>query len=268
MKTYSGNVTSGNFSEKLLSQTWANTKLEGADYYNFANNLTIPADPCYVIGQKKTPPYSDTDKDKCVYKVGGGEALSLVNTLNDLFSGYGFDIVGTRPNWSSDIMPALWGLFFDWQYWSRDVANLKTVDTAMKSLADTLTDYIRSSNDVCAGASMAGVQHKDELYIHVEWAWLASIVAVLALCLIFFVITVISTWNEVLWKSSPLAYLFWRPYIHGEEVLPQDMLAVTGNLQDPSNSQPSATKLKRACSGIDASFGSSRLLRQKGVDAF
>jgi hypothetical protein len=57
VKTYEGAVRLGRFQEKVISSSWANSTSQ----HTGINNITLPADPCYVDGNRKTPPHSKED---------------------------------------------------------------------------------------------------------------------------------------------------------------------------------------------------------------
>lgn len=217
IKTYEGSVASGKFTENITSTTWKDSSLDDdLGMYNFQNNLTIPANPCYINGERHTPPYSDDETRKhCLYKIYSGDALSISNTLDDLLEGDASASTSNRPNWSSSIITALWGLFGSDDFGSPEMATLKPVQRAMDSLATMLTNHVRSSPAACSGASVAGTQTTHELYLRVRWVWLIPAAAVLALCAVFFAAVIVSTWNDELWKSSPLAYLAMQAHVKG-----------------------------------------------------
>lgn len=109
-----------------------------------------------------------------------------------------------------------------------DVGVLADVDRAWRSMADVVTDYARGSEASCGGASAEGIQLQDQLYLHVHWVWLTPTIVVFVICLAFFVATVVQSWGEHLWKSSPLAFLASRPWTGDREVLPEEILRLRG----------------------------------------
>lgn len=66
------------------------------------------------------------------------------------------------------------------------------------------------------------------LYLQVHWVWLTPTIIVFVICLAFFVATVVSTFGEHLWKSSPLALMVNRLWSGDREVLPEELLRLRG----------------------------------------
>ena len=120
-------------------------------------------------------------------------------------------------------MQALYGLA-DSNTSNLDLGTVATVDRAFKSLAEVMTNQVRSSAQNCLGAVSFGVQSADEVYIHVDWIWLIPTVLVLALCCIFFIATVVTSWRDELWKSSPLAYIYYHPMINNAALSISDIM--------------------------------------------
>ncbi len=266
VKTYEGSVRLGRFQEKVISSSWANSTGPGTGF----NNITLPADPCYVDGNRKTPPYSIEDERKCVYMVDRTDFFSMGNIFRGLLRGDAIDIVGNRPYWSSEIMPALWGLFKgDEDWFSSKSASLETVNRTMTSLADVLSNRIRGLPSICAGASVPGTQLSDQLYLHVRWEWLGLTIAVLILSLGFFVATVLQSLGETLWKSSVFAYLIGHPRVGGEELSARNMLeAAEAELKVGVRPGPVPEMLHMSCDKMVASFNAATVrFRTRGGEA-
>ena len=273
VKTYEGAVRQGEFSEKVISSTWVNSSTIRSSQsdsisFDFTNSIELQANPCYVNGHRKTPPYNEEDQPKCLYNVSTGNALSIQNTLDDLLSGSASDMVGNRPIWSNNIMTALWGMFTDDDWTSPESGTIKPVEKAMNSLADSLTNHARGSSAICAGASAAGTQLADQLYLHVHWIWLAPTVAVLVLCLTFFVGTIVQSWGETLWKSSVFAYLFCRPLVDGKELSAETMLKMVGPGSGVGTGvSPSPNVLERTCKQMEVEFDTTLRFRTSAHEA-
>lgn len=224
VNTYESSVRLGNYEERLVSSTWAGSKTNDDSPFNFQNNVTIKAEPCYVDGEKIG---STEHQDQCTYHASGGSALALANTFSGLLSGYAYLMAGGRVSWLDDVMTAIWGLFDTEDLHNSESGTLKTVDKAMVSLANSITTYGRSA--ACGGATIAGIMKWDEIYIHVDWAWLIPITIELSLCLVFFVATIIHSRHDSLWKSAVYAYLFCKPQVHGKKLVPDDMIELVDN---------------------------------------
>lgn len=158
-------------------------------------------------------------------------------------------------------MPALWGVFNTDKDWLNPrSASLETVNKAMTSLADVLSNRIRGWPSVCAGALAPGTQLSDQLYFQVYWIWLGPTIAVLVLSLVFFVVIVLQSWGENLWKSSALAYLIGHPRVDGAELSAQDMLeAAEAELNVAAWPRSVPEMLHKRCDKVEASFNTATI---------
>ncbi|KAK5099999.1 hypothetical protein LTS08_005714 [Lithohypha guttulata] len=216
VKTYEGSVSGGQFRENTISTTWNGSYLDGAtqlNYHTFQNYVVIPARPCYINGSEILEPWNDVDRDRCTYNISSAAVIALGNTVEGLTKGYGSAITSNRPALSSDVMQALYGIFNSTSLEDPDIGTLASVQRAFKSMADVVTNQARGSLVNCGGATAPGTQFIDELYIHVRWVWLLPTITVLVLCLVFFLATIVQSWSDDLWKSSPLAHIFVRPIL-------------------------------------------------------
>lgn len=246
IKTYNSSVNAGTFQENLINSTWANARLDGTDpYYSFQNNIIIPARPCYINGTEKSEPWNDKDRAACTYNITSQSAIAFVNTFSGLTEGQGSAIVSNRPSFSNDIMQAVYGLIDPSLLYSADLGAVKTIDRAFQSLAETVTNQARASVDNCGGASSPGIQSLNQLYVHVKWLWILPTVVILLLCLVFFLATIVQSWREDLWKSSPLALLFVRPYVDGKELTAPEMIRAA------PGSRPHLSTIEKAAAGIE-----------------
>jgi hypothetical protein len=111
----------------------------------------------------------------------------------------------------------------------------------MERIATAVTNLIRSesnSNEHIAGQALA-----PETYVRVEWAWLAFPLAMLALCLVFLIATMVKTSGDAdgdigAWKTSAMPTLMYS--------LPRDtrQALATTSTQSGSGSGGGANKVK------------------------
>jgi hypothetical protein len=210
IKTFEGSVSQGKFSETLKASNWEGSHVNGTGQVTFGNSITIHADPCL----QETLALGSVNgglNTACVWQIEGGNALALRNSLESLTTGDAYSIGSTRISWSNDVMQALYGVVGAGTIRQEGMATFETVNRAMESLATVLTDHVRADESVCGAASVRGTVHEDELYIAVNWLWLLPAMVILALCLAFFGATIVVSWRDDLWKSSPYAYLLNRP---------------------------------------------------------
>lgn len=148
VKTYEASVNASNFQENVVATSWNGSYFDMYDYFDFGNNLSIPARPCYVNGVEKSEPWSEEARNTCIYKVSGHSGISLYNTLSSLTRGDGSAIVSNRPSLSSDVMQALYGLFDGNSLADPDLGSYISVDRAFKSMVDVVTNQARSSTAI------------------------------------------------------------------------------------------------------------------------
>jgi hypothetical protein len=204
-------MESGQFREEISSSSWTDAKANSTvNSWDFQAYVTLPSNPCYVDGVRKEPPYNKEDEARCVYKIYTGQGKALSDTLGAMFEGEGSRIVSNRPSFSNNIMQGLYGMFDADSLFNRtDVGSFVSANRAFESLAETLTNHAR--NNLCGGATaIVGTQFANELYIKVHWTWLIPTAVLLGLCWFFFLATMVRTWGQDLWKSSPLGLLFSR----------------------------------------------------------
>lgn len=93
VKTYYAVVETGAFRERLINSSWDGSVLDSGDFFDFQNNVTIPARPCYVDGVEIDPPAADAEDNPCLYRVYSGNAMAIGNTIDALVDGAGSKIV-------------------------------------------------------------------------------------------------------------------------------------------------------------------------------
>jgi hypothetical protein len=112
----------------------------------------------------------------------------------------------------------------------------------MERIANAMTDVVRS--DVESNEFVPGQAFAPETYVEVKWAWLAFPLAMLTLCLMFLVATMIKTSrgtdeNIGVWKTSALPTLIYS--------LPQEMrhnLTTTSIWRSTSSGEAKKVKIR------------------------
>jgi hypothetical protein len=196
VNTYNATVYSGKLTETMTSNVGTSNYSSG--YGAFGKNFDITPEACYVNGIRR----NDTSSDECIYKINWLSSLSLSNSLSPLLEGQGSRFTSNRPQWSSDTVEALYG----------DYGNYSETNSIFQSLASSLTNHARSK--VCDDTKQ-GIAWTMQSYVQVRWLWMILPIALVALSLIFLVITVFHTRRQHIWKSSPLALLFSELRIDG-----------------------------------------------------
>ncbi|KAI0468548.1 hypothetical protein F4859DRAFT_524459 [Xylaria cf. heliscus] len=114
--------------------------------------------------------------------------------------------------------------------------NEGTVNNAMSRLADAMTLWIRTHGYTSHSQRAVGQEYHYAICVKVDWDWVALPAALTGLTLVFFLLTVISTYRQRLpiWKGSPLTLLF-----HG----PGGMSWVDPNLVAPNTKSNTETDL-------------------------
>lgn len=247
VQTYEGAVRLGSFYEKTLSSTWTSSALRLKE--NGSYTFEVQADPCYIDGHRIMPPYTKEQHAKCMYLVDEANSGTLMKLLPGL-RGDAREKDG-KPEWGSNyIMTALWGLFSNTDWDRQESGSFQSVDRAMTSMANALTNVVRSSLDTCQGASVQGTSFSNELYHQVDWIWLAPTLAVLTLCLAFFVAVIINSRNEIIWKSSVFAPFVSPPRVGAEELTAEEILR-RAKAQAVLTRQPVPGLVQRACEQIE-----------------
>ena len=249
VNTYEATVNAGKLSETLISSVFTGSKLQDGEGNSTnswlpSNNLTMPANPCYIGGEEVQ------DHSQCTYVTSAGNGLAIMNTLSNMIDGYGRQTVSNRPFFSTDALQAVHGLLNSISLLDPKTGTLEYVDRAFQSLSTTLTNHMRSSNAVCGNATIEGLQWADELYLHVNWMWLISTAVMLVLSVCFFAAVMIKFSGEDLWKSSPLAFLVSKVKMNGRDVSPEELLDFKGD-----GSGVSPRRLRKVAEGFTVSFG-------------
>ncbi|KAF7172022.1 hypothetical protein CNMCM6106_006339 [Aspergillus hiratsukae] len=162
-------------------------------------DLTEDSFPTMTISNHST---TDLTLNTCNYAIHWLSILAMRNTLGPLVSGFGTLPVSNRPYFASDTLRALYG----------QCGNLTQVNGTFASITAALTANAR--NCVCQG-SVPGDAWTSESYISIRWLWILLSVVLVVLCILFFIVPVIHTRNQYIWKSSPLALLCADLHIDG-----------------------------------------------------
>lgn len=191
VNTYEASVREGKFIETTTGVS--TTSNASSDPMDVLKDVTLTPDTCYSNGTRYEKPYKKGSN--CTFAVNAFSKLAMANSLQPLLKGKASLFVSNRPDYSSDTIQALYGT----------QGNFTDINSVFKSLASSLTVNARSK--VCA-APVNGTAWTDQSYVHVQWEWLILPGGLVALSLVFMIITIIHTRNQYIWKSSPLALLF------------------------------------------------------------
>jgi hypothetical protein len=187
--TYKATVNGGKFTETTTSNVGMSNY--SSEYDAFGKTIEITPQTCYVNGTRRENTYSD----ECTYKINYYSRLSMSNSISPLLQGQGSRPISNRPEWSSDTIEALYGLY----------GNYTEINSVFESLASSLTTHARSK--VC-DYTKRGTAWTMQSYVQVRWLWMILPIALVVLSLVFLGITVFHTRRQYIWKSSPLALLF------------------------------------------------------------
>ncbi|RLL95683.1 hypothetical protein CFD26_104288 [Aspergillus turcosus] len=187
VSTHQAEVKRGDLTEDSLPTT----TISNHSTTDLTLNTVASSQPCLDDGQ-------------CNYAIHWLSILAMRNTLGPLVSGFGTLPVPNRPYFTSDTLRALYG----------ESGNLTQINGAFASIAAALTANAR--NRVCQG-TVPGDAWTSESYIHIRWLWMLLPVVLVVLSILFFIVTVIHTRNQYIWKSSPLALLCADLQIDGSE---------------------------------------------------
>jgi hypothetical protein len=187
--TYKAEVDGGKFIETITSN--AGTSNYSSGYDAFGKTVEITPETCYVNGTRS----ENTNSNECTYQINYYSTLAMSNSVSPLLQGEGSRPVSNRPEWSSDTVEALYGLY----------GNYTEINSVFESLASSLTTHARSK--VCDNTKR-GVAWTMQSYVTVRWLWMILPIALVVLSLVFLAITVFHTRRQYIWKSSPLALLF------------------------------------------------------------
>ncbi|KAJ5758703.1 hypothetical protein N7520_005859 [Penicillium odoratum] len=184
--TYHATVQGGLFSENRTALfTVANTS-------SVTENFSLTPDICYSNGSRLEKSY---ETDNCSYNVDWLSRLAMSNSISPLLTGHGSLFISNRPSWSSNVVEALYGV----------QGNYTDINSVFQSLASTLTTNARSK--VCED-QVDGIPWTVQSFVRVSWKWMILPGILVALSMIFMVVTIVHTRNQYIWKSSPLALLF------------------------------------------------------------
>lgn len=204
--TYEAAVNRGKFTETVTSNiATSNYSSSPTGSMGSLSNIGIVPETCYVNGTRLDNPHSAN----CTYNVNWLSLLSMSNSLSPLLKGHGSRPISNRPEWSSDTVEALYGLY----------GNYTEINSVFESLASSLTTHARSK--VCH-STKNGTAWTTQSYVQVRWPWMALPIALVVLSLVFLVVTVVHTRRQYIWKSSPLALLFSDLRVDGSKDFRRD----------------------------------------------
>jgi hypothetical protein len=165
----------------LTEESFPTTTISNYSTTNVTLSTVASSQPCLNDGQ-------------CNYAISWLSVLAMRNTLKPLVSGFGTLPVSNRPYFTSDTLRALYG----------GSGDLTQINGTFASIAAALTANAR--NRVCQG-TVSGDAWTNVSYIRIRWLWMLLPVVLVVLSILFFIVTVIHTRNQYIWKSSPLALL-------------------------------------------------------------
>ncbi|KAI0203466.1 hypothetical protein F4808DRAFT_449075 [Astrocystis sublimbata] len=89
----------------------------------------------------------------------------------------------------------------------------ENINNALGRLADAMTLWIRTHGHASHSKRAVGQEYHNSICVKVNWDWVALPAVLTGLTLLFFLLTVISTYRQRLpiWKGSPLTFLFHGP---------------------------------------------------------
>ncbi|KAG6365620.1 hypothetical protein INS49_007231 [Diaporthe citri] len=182
-----------------LSETAEDSWPIGGDvHWVPGREVYVVPETCYQPGGVvKNPPYEEGDG--CAVQVEAANGAALAYSIGQYVTGEGsWTHVGGIPvSWegNADTLQALYG--------SGQTAD---IEETMNSLAVTLSANARSSGDICNGRVATGEVQSSEVYIVILWPWIVIHASLVCASLVLFVITLISTRKDVIWKSSILPF--------------------------------------------------------------
>ncbi|KAF5859830.1 hypothetical protein ETB97_002382 [Aspergillus alliaceus] len=183
--TYEATVKDGDFNKRPVSSA----NFSNLSSTSVTENFALIPETCYVNSTQSKGP------SQCTYPVNWLSRLALVNSLTPLLNVPGEFYMSNQVPWSSDIVHTLYG----------QQGNLTNITTIFNSLTSSLTTHARAQ--VCK-ATVKGMTRTVEPFVSVRWSWMIPPIALVAMSIVFLVITIIKTRNQYIWKSSPLALLF------------------------------------------------------------
>ncbi|MCJ1470976.1 hypothetical protein MMC07_009624 [Pseudocyphellaria aurata] len=192
-KTYTAHVTNSVLYEKLLSTTRIPMASASPQVNSSGYTLTgcFGADP-------------DSSND-CLWSFGWESTQALSLYLFDLFSGD--PVHSTLEPFTPDTST---GKPWQMRLFSNGNATNASANAYMEGLANAMTSIIRQYGDPPYGGYVEGFALDLQTCIKVQWAWLALPSVLIALAIVFLLLTILETrsWN-MKWKSSALALLFY-----------------------------------------------------------
>ncbi|KAK2782024.1 hypothetical protein FQN52_006025 [Onygenales sp. PD_12] len=198
--TYEGNVHDGEFHERIVS-TSASSNISSNP--SSGEDILITPEECiaHPVIESLPPSHNNnttTSQNNCKYTLNAATMRAVRNTLHPLLTGNGTAIKSYRTVWSSNIMEALYGR----------AGTHTDITNAFASLASALTTHMRSS--ICTSSTLGSISIVDS-YIDIQWRWIILPGSLVAMTVVFLVVTMAKTRGQYIWKSSPLALLFFKP---------------------------------------------------------
>lgn len=222
VKIYTASVENNALIEEVVSQFSSVSPL-----YTMANSSLLVPDTCVVTGKSRdlascsgnypnNTAYMELYKDNtrtyvhrdCVYQIRDPDLMAIVEYFMHYFDGAAYkpnspevdsnpDDMSFNPDdmiFNPDNMQVLY---------NAGNATLETVNNTFANLATAMTNNMRQD-----GQRAQGLTYKNELYVHVRWAWLTLPITLVFLSITFLTITMIQSANANVWKSSSLALLY------------------------------------------------------------
>lgn len=158
----------------------------------------VVPETCYQPGGiVKNPPYEEGDG--CAIQVEAVNGGALAYSLEQYMTGEGsWSYVGDIPvSWegNANTLQAFYGR-----------GQIADIDATMTALAATLSANARSSVEICNGRVVTGEVQTSQVYVVIQWPWIIMHASLVGAALVLFVITLISTRKDVIWKSSVLPF--------------------------------------------------------------
>ena len=194
---------SGGEYQETLSKVWSNDS-------NTAAGVQVPGNPASSeppiivpeIIYHLAPPWSDN-----IFTVGSVQQTYLSMSLANMFQGQVYDYGGVRGRplnavgGTTDPIQALYGVL------SEGIApNITALNQTMSNIAAMLSVAVR--NNAVEKLPVYGMAMKEEVYVHVEWIWLAYPAALALLALIFLVLVGLDTQKKIKQHNTPMLGVF------------------------------------------------------------
>ncbi|MCJ1467733.1 hypothetical protein MMC07_006358 [Pseudocyphellaria aurata] len=230
MKTYRANITNFVLEEELLNTT----KLPMVSSESpLTLGFTLNSSSVLINGTWRVCDGVVTrDPNYCLWNFGYDAALALNAYLSNLFGG---DSIYSGP--LSDTQTNFFGTPWQMRLYSNGNATLESATAYMEGLANAITSVIRQHGDTPSAEYAQGIGYGIRTCINVRWVWLALPLSLIALTIVFLLVTILTTRSwDMTWKSSPLALLF-----HGMDTTSQERY---GEMMDLPAMEDAAQKIQ------------------------